>query len=126
VKAGGTIRVFHCDDSQSFTRLVEIWLSEHPDLEHVGAAHTGESALDALPAARPDVILLDTMGAPRDGGLLEAMRARMPTAKVVVLSAYVELVGEEAVGPGADGYVGKADDDGALVAAIRAAASQTA
>jgi len=117
------IRVFHCDDSPAFTRLVELWLSDHPDLEHVGAAHTGEAALAALPAARPDVILLDTMGSPRDGTLLEAMRARVPAAKVIVLSAYVELVGEQAAGPGADAYLGKADDEAALVAAIRAAAT---
>jgi DNA-binding NarL/FixJ family response regulator len=116
-----SIRVFHCDDSQAFTRLVELWLSEHPDLEHVGAAHSGEAALAALPAARPDVILLDTMGAPRDGALLWAMRERVPGARVIVLSAYVGLVGEEAAGPGADAYLAKADDEQSLVAAIRAA-----
>lgn len=116
------IRVFHCDDSRAFTRLVELWLSEHPDLEHVGAANSGEAALAALPAARPDVILLDTMGAPRDGGLLRAMRERVPGASVIVLSAYVGLVGEEATGPGADAYLAKTDDEGPLVAAIRDAA----
>ena len=31
------IRVFHCDDSQAFTRLVEHWLDEHADVEWVGA-----------------------------------------------------------------------------------------
>jgi ActR/RegA family two-component response regulator len=65
------------------------------------------------------VILLDTMGAPGDVSLLEAMRAAAPEARVIVYSAYVGLVGEEAVGPGADAYLAKADDESGLVAVIR-------
>jgi DNA-binding NarL/FixJ family response regulator len=113
------IRVFHCDDSEAFTRLVELWLADHPDLEHAGAAHSSQAALEALPDARPDVILLDTMGDPGDAGLLEAVRERAPDARVIVYSAYVGLVGEQAVGPGADAYLGKEDDEVALVEAIR-------
>ena len=30
------IRVFHCDDSEAFTRLVSFWLSEHDDIEYAG------------------------------------------------------------------------------------------
>jgi len=113
------IRVFHCDDSEAFTRLVELWLGDHDDLEHVGAANSAETALDALPDARPDVILLDTMGEPRSDALLRSMRERAPGAHVIVYSAYVGLGGEEVVGPGADAYLAKADDETALVAAIR-------
>jgi DNA-binding NarL/FixJ family response regulator len=113
------IRVFHCDDSEAFTRLVELWLADHPDLEHAGAVHSSEAALEALPAARPDVILLDTMGDPGDAWLLDAVRERAPQARVIVYSAYVGLVGEQAVGPGADAYLGKEDDEVALVEAIR-------
>jgi hypothetical protein len=32
------IRVFHCDDSEAFTRLVSFWLSEHEDIEFAEAA----------------------------------------------------------------------------------------
>ena len=64
------IRVFHCDDSEAFTRLVAFWLSEHPDIEHVGAAHTAEDALAVLGTVAPDVVLLDTMGVPGDDSLL--------------------------------------------------------
>jgi DNA-binding NarL/FixJ family response regulator len=116
------IRVFHCDDSEAFTRLVELWLADHPDLEHAGAAHTVEAALEALPAAHPDVILLDTMGDPGAAWLIEAARRRAPDAAVIVYSAYVGLVGEQAVGPGADAYLAKEDDETALVQAIRSVA----
>src|SRR4029079_8892177 len=60
------IRVFHCDDSEAFTRLVSFWLAEHDDIEYAGAAHSADAALRALPDARADVILLDTLGKPGD------------------------------------------------------------
>ena len=121
--AGGEgIRVFQCDDSEAFTRLVELWLGEHPGIDDAGAAHSGPEAVAALPGARADVVLLDTMGAPGDAALLEAIRAAAPDARVIVYSAYVGLVGEEAVGPGADAYLAKADDETALVETIRAVA----
>jgi DNA-binding NarL/FixJ family response regulator len=114
-----SIRVFHCDDSGAFTRLVAFWLAEHPDLEHVGEARTADAALAALPAARPDVILLDTMGRPGDNALLVAIRRAAPQARVIVYSGYVRLMQEGALGQEADAYLEKDDDDAALVAAIR-------
>jgi DNA-binding NarL/FixJ family response regulator len=116
------IRVFHCDDSEAFTRLVAFWLSEYEDIEHVGAAQTAEAALEALPEADADVVLLDTLGKPGDDSLLNAIRAVAPEAKVIVYSGYVRLMQEGALGDGADAYLEKSDDDGPLVAAIRAVA----
>jgi DNA-binding NarL/FixJ family response regulator len=113
------IRVFHCDDSEAFTRLVAFWLAEHADIEHVGDAQTAEAALAALRQARPDVVLLDTMGLPGDDSLLRAIRAAVPEAAVIVYSGYVPLLKEGALGDGADAYLAKSDDDGELVATIR-------
>jgi DNA-binding NarL/FixJ family response regulator len=113
------IRVFHCDDSEAFTRLVAFWLAEHPDIEHVGFAQTAESAVAALPAARPDVVLLDTLGRPGDDSLLGSIRGAAPQARVIVYSGYVRLMREDALGRTADAYLEKGDDDVALVALIR-------
>jgi DNA-binding NarL/FixJ family response regulator len=110
------IRVFHCDDSPPFTRLAWHWLSGYDDIEHVGAAHSPEEALAAIADARPDVVLLDTMGAPNDPTLLREIRARVPAARVVVYSGYVRLMPLDG---GADAYVAKDDDEHALVEAIR-------
>ena len=118
------IRVFHCDDSEAFTRLVAFWLAEHPDIEHVGEAHTADAALAALPTARPDVVLLDTMGLPGDDSLLRQIRAAVPGAAVIVYSGYVPLMHEGALGNGADAYLAKNDEEGELVAAIRAVAGR--
>src|ERR1700741_1866619 len=117
------VRVFHCDDSEAFTRLVELWLADHSDIEHVGKAHSAQTALQALPHVGADVVLLDTMGDPGAAWLLDAVRDSAPGAAVIVYSAYVGLVGEQAVGPGADAYLGKDDDETALVEAIRSVVS---
>jgi DNA-binding NarL/FixJ family response regulator len=115
------IRVFHCDDSEAFTRLVAFWLAEHEDIEHVGRAHNAAAALEALPAARPDVVLLDTLGKPGDDSLLNEIRGAVPGVKVIVYSGYVRLMQDGALGRAADGYLEKGDDEGPLLEAIRAA-----
>ena len=114
------IRVFHCDDSEPFTRLVSFWLADHEDIEYAGSAHTAEGALAALADARADVVLLDTLGRPGDDTLLLAVREVAPTAKVIVYSGYVRLMQEGALGHAADGYLEKGDDEGPLIDAIRA------
>jgi len=114
------IRVFHCDDSEAFTRLVKFWLAEHEDIVHAGQAHTAHEALAVLPAVRPDVILLDTLGKPGDDTLLRAIREATPEARVIVYSGYVRLMQEGALGHGADAYLEKGDDEGPLIETIRA------
>jgi DNA-binding NarL/FixJ family response regulator len=118
------IRVFHCDDSEAFTRLVAFWLAEHGDIQHVGAAHTAEAALAALPGSRPDIVLLDTMGDPGDNTLLHAIRTAVPDAAVIVYSGYVRLMQEGALGDAADAYLSKSDEEDELVATIRSVAAR--
>ena len=119
------IRIFHCDDSTAFTRLVRHWLADHDTLEHVGAAHSGDDALRAVAAARPDVVLLDTMGAPGDPSMLAAIRAAVPDARVIVYSGYLSILAPAQLGGRADGYLAKGDDEQALVAEIHAVSART-
>jgi DNA-binding NarL/FixJ family response regulator len=114
------IRIFHCDDSSAFTRLVQHWLDEHDGMEHVGAAHSGDDAIAALPQARPDVVLLDTMGSPGDPRLLRRIRTAVPQARVIVYSGYLSIVNSEELGGEADAYLAKSDDEDQLVTMIRA------
>src|SRR4051812_18384545 len=95
------ITVFHCDDSAAFTHLVRLWLEEYDGIEHVGAAHSGAAALDAVRECAPDVVLLDTMGAPGDPALLNAIRAAAPRARVLVYSGYVSMMRPKQLGAGA-------------------------
>src|SRR4051812_21662478 len=118
------IRVFHCDDSEAFTRLVAFWLAEHEDIEHAGQAHSAQGALEALAEARADVVLLDTLGRPGDDTLLLAVRDVAPGAKVIVYSGYVRLMEQGALGHEADAYLEKGDDEGPLIEAIRSVAAR--
>jgi DNA-binding NarL/FixJ family response regulator len=111
--------VFHCDDSEAFTRLVHLWLDEHGDLEWVGAERDPSRVGSSVAEAHPDVVLLDTMGKPGDGELLAAVRRAAPEARVVVYSGYVALMGANGLADGADAYLDKADDEQALIEKIR-------
>jgi DNA-binding NarL/FixJ family response regulator len=117
------LRVFHCDDSGSFIVLVRHWLEEHDDLEWAGAERDRARVGEAVAAARPDVVLLDTMGRPGDGDLIGAVRAAAPGVKVIVYSGYVGMLGDDGLGGHADAYLDKAEDDSRLVALIRSVAS---
>jgi DNA-binding NarL/FixJ family response regulator len=119
------IRIFHCDDSSAFTRLVRHWLEEHDGLEYVGAAHSGDDAIEALPAAHPDVVLLDTMGSPGDPALLRRIRTAVPQARVIVYSGYLSIVNSEELGGEADAYLAKSDDEATLVTMIRAVVARS-
>jgi len=120
------IRIFHCDDSSAFTRLVRHWLDDHADIRHVGEAHSGDDAIAAIGPARPDVVLLDTMGSPGDTGLLRRIRSTVPQARVIVYSGYVSLLDKGELGAEADAYLEKGEDEAALVAMIRAVAAARA
>jgi DNA-binding NarL/FixJ family response regulator len=117
----GRIRVLLCDDSRSLATLVEHWLEEHEDLEFVGAIQHKEDCLEALTRTRPDVVLLDTMGNPRDSSTLEIIRSATPVARVIVYSGYVALLGEDAL-PRADAFLDKGADHADLVAVVRSVA----
>ena len=114
----GRTRVLLCDDSRSLATLVDHWLEDHDDLEFVGAIQHREDCLEAIRATHPDVVLLDTMGDPRDSSTLHVIRAASPRTKVVIYSGYVALLGEDAL-PRADAFLDKGADHVELVAAIR-------
>jgi DNA-binding NarL/FixJ family response regulator len=115
--------VLLCDDSRSLATLVAHWLEVHAaEIEFVGAIQHKEDCLPTVVRTQPDVVLLDTMGDPRDGSTLAAIRAAAPDARVIVYSGYVALLGEDAL-PRADAFLDKGAGPDELVDAIRAVAS---
>jgi|tagenome__1003787_1003787.scaffolds.fasta_scaffold20988632_3 CheY-like chemotaxis protein len=106
------VRLMVVDDSADLRDLLTLIL-DRPDLgwHVVGSAADGQQALDALPSARPDVVLLDLSMPVMDG--LEALpliRRDAPHAVVVMLSGYPrEKFERTARDAGADGYLEKKD-----------------
>jgi DNA-binding NarL/FixJ family response regulator len=116
------IRVFLADDErlirQGFRKLLEL----DGAIEVVGEAADGAEALALVPAASPDVVLLDVR-MPRLSGLvvLERLGDRRPPTLVLTTFDDAELL-LRAVRAGARGFLAKDVSLDELVAAIRALA----
>src|SRR5689334_23053344 len=82
-------------------------LQGSPELEIVGTALSGESALEEVPKARPDVVLLD-LGLPRMSGIdvTRKLKATAPQVEILIFTIFDEEDKVlEAVKAGASGYL---------------------
>ncbi len=119
------IKVFLLDDHEIVRRGLRDLLESAGDIEVVGEAGTAEDALRRLPAANPDVAVLDVRLPDGNGvEVCREIRSRMPTVQCLMLTSYAD---DEAlfdsIMAGASGYVLKqvrADD---LIDAIRQVAA---
>ena len=83
---GPAIRVMHCEDSESYQRLVAEMLMVHPDIEVVGSASDGRQALADAEACAPDLILFDAQMSYGGPHLVAELRALIPGVRIVMLS----------------------------------------
>jgi two-component system nitrate/nitrite response regulator NarL len=104
--------VLIADDHPLFRDGLARRIRERPELELIGEADEGPSALAAIRMLRPDVAVLDVKMPGLDGIRVTGAVSRegLPT-KVVVLSAYVEsAVVFEALEAGARAFLSKDSD----------------
>jgi two-component system KDP operon response regulator KdpE len=114
------LRVLVVDDEQAIRRFLRVSLTAHG--HNVFEAETGEAALAAAAANRPDVIILD-LGLPDIDGVAVAKRLREWTrTPIIVLSVRdQEDAKVDALDAGADDYLTKPFGVGELMARIRVA-----
>jgi DNA-binding NarL/FixJ family response regulator len=86
---GARVRLFLVDDHAVVRAGIRALLVAHDRLEVVGEADTGEEAVARVPAADPDVVLLD-LSLPGMSGIAvaRALRAVMPAVRLVALSMH--------------------------------------
>ena len=121
---GRLVRVLVVDD-HAVTRagIVQVLSMSDPSLQVVGEAESGEQAVSAWRALRPDVVLMDLQMLDGDGiDAIARIRAEDATASIVALTAFAsdDLVAG-AFRAGARGYLGKEASGLELVRAVRAA-----
>jgi two-component system, OmpR family, KDP operon response regulator KdpE len=116
----GSQRVLVVDDERAIRRLLRASLTARG--YSVCEASTGEQALQAVPAARPDVILMD-LGLPDlDGTDVTRLLRGWTQTPIIILSVRDEESEKiAALDAGADDYLTKPFASGELLARIRSA-----
>jgi DNA-binding NarL/FixJ family response regulator len=119
-----TIRVCLVEDQTIVRQGLRGLLALNPDIDVVAEASDGEEALEVIPAAHPDVILLDLRMPRLDGvGVLRAMRERGMTTPALILTTFDDdSMLFEAVRAGAKGWLLKDVSLERLTSAIRTVA----
>lgn len=119
------IRVFLADDHAIFREGVKALLRTAPDIEVVGEADDGATAVASSQRLKPAVLILDLDMPRMDGATtLREARATLPSLRVLILTMHAEdehLL--RLLESGAHGYLSKAATSRDLVEAIRVVAS---
>ena len=121
---GRAIRVFVVDDHPMVRISLRDMFSSTPGFDVCGEAGTCAEALEKIPAAGPDVVVLD-LGLRGGNGfeLLRDLRKTAPRAKALVFSMHEETkYALRALREGALGYVMKTARPEELIDAVRRAA----
>ncbi|MEV5971460.1 response regulator transcription factor [Streptomyces sp. NPDC051921] len=124
------VRVFLLDDHEVVRRGVRDLLEAEPGIVVVGEAANAREALARVPAARPDVAVLDVRLGGATGGdhegveVCRELRAELPDLACLMLTSFDDDEALfDAIMAGAAGYVLKQIGGSDLVAAIRTVAT---
>lgn len=117
-----TIRVFLVDDHEVVRLGVRQLLEQEPDIEVVGEAGSAAQAVARVPAAHPDVAVLDVRLPDGDGiGVCREIRSLVePSPACLMLTSYSDDEALfSAIMAGASGYLLKQVSGTSLVGAVR-------
>jgi DNA-binding NarL/FixJ family response regulator len=116
------IRVLLVDDQELVRQGLSGLLATQPDLQIVGEAATGNSAIAQVEQLQPDIVLMDIRMPEMDGVVAtREICQRWPTAKILVLTTFddTEYI-SQALQFGAKGYLLKDTPVDDIAIAIRA------
>jgi DNA-binding NarL/FixJ family response regulator len=115
------IRLLLVDDQRLIRQAIKTMLELETDLQVVGSAENGETALEQVAALHPDVVLMDLQMPIRDGKTATRKIAQQfPEIKVLVLSTFDDdQYVADAMRAGASGYLLKDMPSEELAQAIR-------
>lgn len=116
-----TINILIADDHDQVHQQVKFLLSSEENFQLIGAAKTGQEALQMARALRPDMVLMD-IRMPGMNGIEAAcqLKTEMPKLKVLFLTNYdLEIYRDVAKACGASAYILKGSMFNSLIPAIQ-------
>lgn len=121
---GRQIRVYHCDDSEPYRRLLSEMLRAHQDIHVVGGCGDHDEALDAVAVTRPDVIVLDTSMEDHGSHFAAQLLVRSRGSHILVLSSLEAC--PAALAGKTHNFVAKSRTFDDIASAVRATAAHSA
>lgn len=115
------IKVLIADDHTIFRSGLNLLLSSEPNIEVVGEAADGASAIEIVDSLRPDLVLMD-IGMPGLSGIeaTRKIKERNPETKILVLTMHrTDEYFFQMLEAGASGYILKAAETSELIDAVR-------
>jgi DNA-binding NarL/FixJ family response regulator len=121
------IRVAIVDDTEDLRFLLRHAL-ERGGMRVVAEAGDGRAGIEAVRETQPDVVLLDLAMPVLDGrAALPRLRRDAPNARIIVLSGFgADLLSDELLALGADGYIEKGHPISRIVQYVEDAVSSPA
>lgn len=116
-----TIRILVVDDQNLIRQTIQMYLEEEADLEVIGYAENGATALQQIEKLNPDIVMMDLEMPDMDGlTTIQIIRDRFSQTKILVLSSFDDRENiNQAIKAGAKGYLTKATPARELANAVR-------
>jgi DNA-binding NarL/FixJ family response regulator len=117
----GERRVLVVDDHPIVRQGLALLINRESDLQVCGEAEEVHSAMQAIAALQPDIVILDiSLGGPDGLELLKQVRSSDPDLPILILSMHDESIyAERALRAGASGYIMKQEATDLVLTAIR-------
>src|ERR1700741_615891 len=113
--------VFVVDDHPLLRQGLALMINREPDLTVCGEAEEAQTAMRAIAAKKPDILIADiSLNGPDGLDLLKSMRALYPDLPVLILSMHDESIyAERALRARANGYIMKQEATEKVLVAVR-------
>ena len=120
----GKLRILIAEDHETIREGIKLLINGQPDMDVVGEAGDGQTAIDRAQTLLPDVVLMDiSMPGVTGFQATEKLNQTCPQVKVLALTRHRDKAYlQQLVRAGADGYVLKQSPAEELLRAIRAVA----
>lgn len=115
------LRILIAEDHKTVRVGIKLLVDAQPDMDVVGEASDGETAIELFRSLRPDIVLMDISMPILDGlKATKKLRAESPDVRILALTRHTDDgYIRQILGAGANGYVLKQSAPDELINAIR-------